>query len=79
MAKGKSSAVATPPPSAKKPSKAQLDKKKSIEKDLREAVGQALRRHKLLGNPVVVWRDGKAVEIPPEEIPVDPKTGEFLE
>ncbi len=54
-------------------------KRFSVEKDLREAVGQALRRHKLLGNPVVVWRDGKAVEIPPEEIPVDPKTGEFLE
>lgn len=49
MAKGKSSAVATPPPAAKKPSKAQLERKKSIEDDLRAAVGQVLRRHKLTG------------------------------
>ena len=30
----------------------------------------ALRRHKALGVPAVVWRDGRVVEIPPEEIEV---------
>jgi predicted ABC-type ATPase len=28
----------------------------------------ALARHKALGVPAVIWRDGKVVEIPPEEI-----------
>jgi hypothetical protein len=41
-----------------------------------EAVRQAGRdarlRHKQMGVPLVVWRDGKVVEIPPEEIVVDP-------
>ncbi len=29
---------------------------------------EALARHKTLGIPVVIWRDGEAVEVPPEEI-----------
>jgi len=33
-------------------------------------VKAALLRHKKLGNPIAVWRDGEVVEIPPEEIPV---------
>ncbi len=37
---------------------------------LRKAVHQALRQHKLAGNPIVVWHDGKVVWIPPEEIPI---------
>jgi hypothetical protein len=32
------------------------------------AIQAALRRHKLAGNPVAAWRDGKVVIIPPEEI-----------
>lgn len=31
---------------------------------------EALARHKALGIPVVIWRDGKVVEVPPEEIEV---------
>jgi predicted ABC-type ATPase len=31
---------------------------------------EALARHKALGLPAVIWRDGKVVEIPPEEIEV---------
>jgi hypothetical protein len=38
---------------------------------MREAVRDALRIHKKLGNPIAVWRDGKVVWIPPEEISVD--------
>jgi len=37
---------------------------------LKEAVADAMARHKQTGNPIAVWRDGKAVWIPPEEIVV---------
>jgi hypothetical protein len=33
------------------------------------AVREAIWRHKLAGNPVAVWRDGRVVWIQPEEIP----------
>ncbi len=36
-----------------------------------EAVQQALLHHKRAGNPIAVWRDGRVVWIPPEEIAVD--------
>lgn len=42
-----------------------------IDKALALAVQDALWRHKQLGQPIVVWRDGKVVWIPPEEIPVE--------
>jgi hypothetical protein len=35
---------------------------------LRKAAREALVKHKQAGQPVVVWRDGKTVLIPPEEI-----------
>jgi hypothetical protein len=38
---------------------------------MREAVREALLRHKKLGNPVAIWRDGHVVWLSPEEIPVD--------
>jgi hypothetical protein len=38
---------------------------------MREAVREALLRHKKLGNPVAVWRDGRVVWLSPEEIPTD--------
>lgn len=37
---------------------------------LRRAVREALERHRRLGNPVCVWRDGKVVWLSPEELPV---------
>jgi len=37
---------------------------------LKEAVAEAIAEHKRRGNPIAVWRDGKAVWIPPEEINV---------
>ncbi len=42
-----------------------------VQDALRKAVQRAIRFHKLMGRPIVVWRDGKVVEIPPEEIVVD--------
>lgn len=42
---------------------------KVIDEALRRGVQHALRQHKQLGFPVVVCRDGKVIEIPPEDIP----------
>lgn len=50
---------------------------KEIEEILRRAVRHALWKHKRLGHSIAVWRDGKVVIVPPEEIPVedDPQFG----
>jgi hypothetical protein len=37
---------------------------------LRQAVREALLRHKQAGNPVAVWQDGRVVWIQPKDIPV---------
>jgi hypothetical protein len=42
-----------------------------ILKAMTEAGREALLRHKRLGNPVAVWRDGRVVWLRPEEIPTD--------
>ena len=39
-----------------------------IERAAARALREALLRHKLLGQSIVVWRDGAVVEIPPEQI-----------
>lgn len=36
---------------------------------LRRAVREALRQHKLAGNPVAVWENGRVVWVQPEDIP----------
>lgn len=41
-----------------------------IDSALKKAVQEALVCHKLAGNPIVVWRDGKIVWLKPEDIPV---------
>lgn len=35
---------------------------------MESAIRQALRMHKLLGQPIVIWRDGKVVWVPADEI-----------
>ena len=47
-----------------------------IGKVFQRAVNDALRMHKRLGNPIAVWRDGKVVIIPPEEIVIPPDGSE---
>jgi hypothetical protein len=37
--------------------------------EMRAAVQEALARHKRLGNSIAVWRDGRVVVLPPDEIP----------
>jgi hypothetical protein len=44
---------------------------KEVEEVFRRAVKQALWKHKRLGQSVSVWRDGKVVIVPPEDIPVE--------
>jgi len=39
---------------------------------MRKAVREAVLRHKLLGQPIAVGRDGKVVWIPAEEIEIPP-------
>lgn len=39
-----------------------------MEADIKRGVREAVRIHKLLGNPVATWRDGKVVWIQPEDI-----------
>jgi hypothetical protein len=39
-----------------------------ILKAMKEAVREAVLRHKLLGSPVAVWQDGRVVWLAPEEI-----------
>ncbi len=42
-----------------------------VETALHRGVRTALWRHKQLGQPIVVWRDGKVVWIPAAEIEVE--------
>jgi hypothetical protein len=39
-----------------------------LKKSVPNAVADALQKHKRNGEPIVVWRDGQIVEIPPEQI-----------
>lgn len=38
---------------------------------MRQAVREALLRHRRDGNPVAVWQDGRVVWIQPDDIPVE--------
>jgi hypothetical protein len=51
-----------------------FDDDEAIDRALADAVRNALRRHKLLGNPVAGWRDGRVVWIAPEDIQIDDAT-----
>ena len=45
--------------------------REGMEAAMRRAVNAALLRHKKLGESIAVWRDGRVVIVPPEEIEVD--------
>jgi hypothetical protein len=40
-----------------------------VQRALRRAIQDALQRHKRDRDPVAIWKDGRVVWIPPEEIP----------
>ncbi|MCL2641043.1 MAG: hypothetical protein FWD53_09385 [Phycisphaerales bacterium] len=43
----------------------------AVLKALERGSRRAVKMHKLLGNPIAIWRDDKVVWIPPEEIQVE--------
>jgi ABC-type proline/glycine betaine transport system ATPase subunit len=50
-----------------------VDQAEAIELILQAGVRHALSIHKRLGNPIAIWRDGKVVIVPPEEILISPE------
>jgi hypothetical protein len=58
----------TPPPT--KESLKGIPMNVRAELALKVAVADAIAEHKRMGRSIVVWRDGKVVTIPPEEIVV---------
>lgn len=52
-----------------------VEQAEAIERILQAAVEQTLSIHKRLGNSIAIWKDGKVVVVPPEEIVISP---EFL-
>ncbi len=47
-----------------------------IQRAQRRGLRKILERHKRLGNPIVVWRDGKVVWVPAEEIRIPEEPSE---
>lgn len=43
------------------------------EKAFKEAVAEVIEEHRRTGFPIVIWRDGKIVHIPADELPVQKK------
>jgi len=43
---------------------------KLAEQALKEAVAEAIAEHKRAGHPIAVWRDGKVVHIPADQIEI---------
>jgi len=41
---------------------------RKIQEGLRKAITNALARHKLLGESIAIWKDGKVVIVPAQEI-----------
>ncbi|HEV2829543.1 MAG TPA: hypothetical protein VGW76_18235 [Pyrinomonadaceae bacterium] len=50
-----------------------VEQAEAIEHILQAGVRQALSIHKRLGNSIAIWKDGKVVIIPPEEIVISPE------
>ncbi len=45
-----------------------------IDEGVKAAIVEALERHKRLGQPIVISRDGKIITLQPEEININSKT-----
>lgn len=43
----------------------------AIDAAMRKVARDTARRHRQLGQPLIIWRDGRVCEIPPEEIVID--------
>ena len=47
------------------------------EEALKKAVAKAIADHKRTGDPIVVWRDGRVVKIPAEQIEIREPEAEY--
>jgi uncharacterized protein YacL (UPF0231 family) len=47
------------------------------EKAFKVAVANAITEHRRAGVPITIWRDGKVVQIPPDQIEVHEKQAEY--
>jgi len=47
------------------------------EKALKKAVARAIADHKRTGDPIVVWRDGRVVKIPADQIEIREPEAEY--
>jgi len=45
-----------------------------IDRAMREGLRETMLRHKRLGQPIIVWRNGQVVEVAPEDIDVPAST-----
>ena len=57
------------PDTQTKPMTEILEEDAAIEAALERAFWKAVRQHKQAGLPMVFWKDGKIVWVPPEELP----------
>ena len=49
---------------------AEVPLEKLAEEALKVAVAEAIAEHKRNGHPIAVWRDGKVIIVPPDQIVV---------
>ena len=47
------------------------------EEALKKAVAETIADHKRAGDPIVIWRDGEIVQIPPEQIEVREEQAQY--
>ncbi len=47
------------------------------EEALKKAVAKVIADHKRTGDPIVIWRDGKVVKIPAEQIEIREPDAEY--
>ncbi len=47
------------------------------EEAMKKAVAKAIADHKRTGDPIVIWRDGKVVKIPAEQIEIREPVAEY--
>ena len=50
-----------------------VEQAEAIERILQAGVQKTLSLEKLLGNSISIWKDGKVVIVPPEEIVISPE------
>ena len=47
------------------------------EEALKKAVAETIADHKRAGDPIVIWRDGEIIQIPPEQIEVREEQAQY--